>query len=262
MANFPWWHNANTPSLSARKLRDANSALSLIKTKTSSDTFFSPSSSCTTKLSESHEASDHRRSEEAELRPVSAAERRERVVARRNTLLMQMEEQQKLQGVARAARERLDERLRLGANRSLPAVPAYLCKQLLHNIPHTTETITPSGQRTRRVSKHQGGRLRSQGGGGIRGKEEVQERRTEEEEIPEVASQCSGDAIALGECSICLEGFGEVHSSMRLPCQHRFHTHCVTLWLRKRNSCPYCRAPQLLSTSSPREGSGWYHSDD
>lgn len=204
--------------------------------------------SCSTELSESREASDHRRSEEAELRPLSAAESREWVVSRDHTLLMQMDEQQKLQGVARAARERLDERLRLGDKRLLPAGPAYLCKQLLQKIVHTTETVIPNGQRSMRVLKHQGGRLQRQGGGGIRGME-VQERRMEEE-IPVVASQCGGDAIVLGECSICLESF-EGYSSTRLACQHRFHTQCVTVWLRKRNSCPCCRAPQLLSTSSP-----------
>ena len=225
------------------------------RNETSSDTLFWPCPSYIAKLSEGHEASDHRRAEEAELRPLSAAEKREWVVARRHALLLQVEEQHKLQGVARAARERLDERLRLGTSRSLSAGPAYLCKQFPHRIPHSSESVISSGQRTRRPSEHQGGSLRGRRGGDSRSSEQVHEVGTEEDP-PVAALQCGGDATAAGECSICLEGFAEGHMSMRLACQHRFHTDCVTPWLRRRNSCPYCRAPHLLHTPSLRQRVG------
>ncbi|KAI0519277.1 hypothetical protein KFK09_006719 [Dendrobium nobile] len=49
-----------------------------------------------------------------------------------------------------------------------------------------------------------------------------------------------GEAVA---CSICLSLLMEGEKEKVLPgCSHGFHPVCVDEWLRKRSSCPLCRA--------------------
>ena len=46
-------------------------------------------------------------------------------------------------------------------------------------------------------------------------------------------------------CSICLEAYALNESISDLkPCRHLFHHKCIARWLRKKNSCPMCRAKQ------------------
>jgi hypothetical protein len=42
-------------------------------------------------------------------------------------------------------------------------------------------------------------------------------------------------------CVVCQEAFETGCSITQLPCQHLFHSPCVTTWLKVRNSCPVCR---------------------
>ena len=61
------------------------------------------------------------------------------------------------------------------------------------------------------------------------------------------------DLVRMPHCAVCLSSWGETHSCARrggcgtsvcrLPCGHLFHTECAREWLRKKNSCPMCRAP-------------------
>jgi hypothetical protein len=49
-------------------------------------------------------------------------------------------------------------------------------------------------------------------------------------------------------CSICLESVQraigrESAATVRLPCAHAFHEHCIMAWLRQSATCPQCRAP-------------------
>ncbi|XXG66050.1 hypothetical protein AAC387_Pa05g3602 [Persea americana] len=43
------------------------------------------------------------------------------------------------------------------------------------------------------------------------------------------------------ECVICKEGLEGGKGVCELPCGHVFHWLCVLPWLRKANTCPYCR---------------------
>lgn len=43
------------------------------------------------------------------------------------------------------------------------------------------------------------------------------------------------------QCSICFEAMAE--NCVNLPCEHAFHEHCITRWLRRHSTCPMCRTP-------------------
>ncbi|KAL3619354.1 hypothetical protein CASFOL_036924 [Castilleja foliolosa] len=48
------------------------------------------------------------------------------------------------------------------------------------------------------------------------------------------------------ECPICMCGPSRGSLVSWLPCKHAFHSHCVTRWLIKRQSCPLCRHEIVL----------------
>ncbi|XP_062212808.1 E3 ubiquitin-protein ligase SIRP1-like [Phragmites australis] len=42
-------------------------------------------------------------------------------------------------------------------------------------------------------------------------------------------------------CSVCLEDFVMGKEAKEMPCQHKFHSHCILPWLELHSSCPVCR---------------------
>ncbi|KAL5209780.1 hypothetical protein ABZP36_005403 [Zizania latifolia] len=42
-------------------------------------------------------------------------------------------------------------------------------------------------------------------------------------------------------CSVCLEDFEMGTEAKEMPCQHKFHSHCILPWLELHSSCPICR---------------------
>ena len=42
-------------------------------------------------------------------------------------------------------------------------------------------------------------------------------------------------------CSVCTQEFGAGDESMKLPCLHVFHLHCILRWVPVGGSCPLCR---------------------
>ena len=49
------------------------------------------------------------------------------------------------------------------------------------------------------------------------------------------------ELIVHGDCAICREEITNKQLNRILPCNHRFHTDCVDIWLlRSSRSCPYC----------------------
>lgn len=42
-------------------------------------------------------------------------------------------------------------------------------------------------------------------------------------------------------CSVCLEDFEMGTEVKEMPCQHKFHSHCILPWLELHSSCPICR---------------------
>lgn len=48
------------------------------------------------------------------------------------------------------------------------------------------------------------------------------------------------------QCTICLNHFGESDPNpeaevMVMPCQHKFHSSCLKMWLDRASACPLCR---------------------
>jgi hypothetical protein len=46
------------------------------------------------------------------------------------------------------------------------------------------------------------------------------------------------------DCGICLDAMrqGDMEQELR-PCGHKFHSECISRWLKKDRSCPFCRTP-------------------
>ena len=56
-------------------------------------------------------------------------------------------------------------------------------------------------------------------------------------------------------CSVCLGVLADAEpAAHELPCKHRFHRQCISLWLRKHSSCPCCRAQAAEPAAEGRSG--------
>ena len=54
------------------------------------------------------------------------------------------------------------------------------------------------------------------------------------------------DNIVLENCLICMENYKMNEYKRILPdCKHYFHKKCIDKWLKKKSSCPICRAELL-----------------
>ena len=42
-------------------------------------------------------------------------------------------------------------------------------------------------------------------------------------------------------CTICIEDFEVGDRIVNLPCAHKFHTKCISPWLKKSTECPNCK---------------------
>jgi len=43
------------------------------------------------------------------------------------------------------------------------------------------------------------------------------------------------------KCVICLNDLHNTNELLVTPCNHKFHSHCITEWLHKELTCPNCR---------------------
>lgn len=73
-------------------------------------------------------------------------------------------------------------------------------------------------------------------------------------------------------CVICLDHLKLAEHIRCLPCSHVYHSNCIKLWLRRKNSCPCCAAKVVKrrrkssrhspSTQFPNENQPVHHSLD
>ena len=52
------------------------------------------------------------------------------------------------------------------------------------------------------------------------------------------------------ECVICCEEI-EVNTKFTSYCNHNFHHTCLSSWCQYNNSCPSCRAPNIMTLQQP-----------
>jgi len=46
-----------------------------------------------------------------------------------------------------------------------------------------------------------------------------------------------------GHCPLCRDRFNWCNTVVKLPCDHRFHPHCIDDWMTKTFVCPHCQQP-------------------
>ncbi|KAF8036745.1 hypothetical protein BT93_C2454 [Corymbia citriodora subsp. variegata] len=130
-------------------------------------------------------------------------------------------EDEKLGGVAREAKERLDEKLRTQRIKSE-------CRS------DVDMGITRSNADGRRAREQEGDtQLRR----------EVVSRNGLKKGGSKKFSwgKLSWKATDQEECAVCLDSFRAGETLIHLPCTHRFHSRCLVPWLESNSHCPCCR---------------------
>ncbi|KAG8951387.1 hypothetical protein FRC04_006158 [Tulasnella sp. 424] len=73
--------------------------------------------------------------------------------------------------------------------------------------------------------------------------------------LPSSAYKDSEEAKKEERCPICLDDYEETSEVMGVPeCNHFFHKGCLTQWLERNRTCPYCR--KNIARRSGRRGTG------
>ncbi|KAK9060691.1 hypothetical protein SSX86_021397 [Deinandra increscens subsp. villosa] len=139
----------------------------------------------------------------------------------------QSDQDEKLDGVARKAKERLDGRLR---SHWISETNSPERSSGVTTIEESRGKTSPST----RVGDLQAGAVGSKKGG---------------------SKMCNWWKMGLSykssdqeECVVCLEKFKAGEKVDRLPCAHRFHSTCLLPWLEGHAHCPCCRMSLLGST--------------
>jgi hypothetical protein len=70
-------------------------------------------------------------------------------------------------------------------------------------------------------------------------KEEINEMFREISFRQDYSRQPSGEEVQ--SCVICLADLNPGEKVRYLPCQHKFHSQCIDVWLEKRPNCPTCK---------------------
>ncbi|VFR02925.1 unnamed protein product [Cuscuta campestris] len=67
-----------------------------------------------------------------------------------------------------------------------------------------------------------------------------------EDEVAALEKQrFAGEEEEAPSCAVCLEEYmeGDVITPLSSSCSHKFHNACIAKWLRRKRTCPVCRAP-------------------
>lgn len=122
---------------------------------------------------------------------------------------------EKLGGVAREAKERLDERLRAQYRKSEPK---------RRNSQERVRVVDQDQTNSAAVTTAAGGLKKSAS-----------------KRVMSWAKLSSWKSSEQDECAVCLEQFRDSDNLAHLPCAHRFHSTCLVPWLENNAHCPCCR---------------------
>ncbi|KAK1413998.1 hypothetical protein QVD17_29735 [Tagetes erecta] len=141
------------------------------------------------------------------------------------SIVNQSEQDAKLGGVARKAKERLDGKLRSHWKSETNSQERSRGSSVVDETGRKPSTSTTAGDSQAGLKKS-GSKMFSWGKmAGLNQKSPVQD-----------------------ECVVCLEKFKAGEKLDRLPCTHRFHSMCLLPWLKVHAHCPCCRMSVLGST--------------
>eukprot|EP00588_Corethron_pennatum_P014557 CAMPEP_0194265662 /NCGR_PEP_ID=MMETSP0169-20130528/832_1 /TAXON_ID=218684 /ORGANISM="Corethron pennatum, Strain L29A3" /LENGTH=385 /DNA_ID=CAMNT_0039006177 /DNA_START=88 /DNA_END=1245 /DNA_ORIENTATION=+ len=70
-----------------------------------------------------------------------------------------------------------------------------------------------------------------------------------------VGHECYDDEDGEVTCTICLGAVEDGDRVGELSCGHHFHAECLREWLRRKNMCPLCQAPDVARPAERRRGS-------
>ncbi|KAK9141795.1 hypothetical protein Syun_011195 [Stephania yunnanensis] len=130
-------------------------------------------------------------------------------------------QEEKLVGVAREAKERLDERLR-NQRKSTES-----SKKQQHG---KKSEAKKNGGGSSEVDKLHINHNEAKKGGGGGGSKRMS-----------WANRLRWKVFEQEECAVCLDEFSDGEKLMELPCAHRFHSRCLVPWLESNAHCPCCR---------------------
>lgn len=151
-----------------------------------------------------------------------------------------------LHGLAMAARNRLDVKLRASDPVCRRQDVSPSSGSMLTNW-HESHFLNGVDRDTREWLVVEPRSLRNQTSGLRLGKESKLKGKRFFPQEKKVSKDCDED-----DCPVCLDRFSSGQSVMCLPCEHRFHRDCLTPWLERHSQCPVCRAniPDQLLLSS------------
>lgn len=142
-----------------------------------------------------------------------------------NKSQQQEEQDEKLGGEAREAKERLDERLRSQYRKLEP--------KRRNSTGRISSALVLEGRTTTREEARN-----QEASAGLRRSSSSSKRLTMS--WAKLRSWKSSDQE---ECAVCLEHFKSREDLSFLPCAHRFHSKCLLPWLQSNAHCPCCRNP-------------------
>ncbi|KAL8234967.1 hypothetical protein R6Q59_021067 [Mikania micrantha] len=147
----------------------------------------------------------------------------------RSSVINQSDEDGKLGGVARKAKERLDVRLRSHWKPEINSQERSRGASLVEEIERKPRSSMVVGDLQMEVFglKKSGSKKSNWGKMGLIWKSSDQD-----------------------ECVVCLEKFKDGEKLGRLPCAHRFHSVCLLPWLESHAQCPCCRMSVLVGWQS------------
>jgi hypothetical protein len=71
-----------------------------------------------------------------------------------------------------------------------------------------------------------------------------------QEQIDSIPTFSFFNAVEETSCSICQQVIRNREPAKKLPCQHIFHSECISQWLGRSVTCPVCRAPATSNAAS------------